>query len=264
MFTITPSVNGHSALDTAIRAAQKAGNLIRKHIADIKNISRKGRGNLVSDLDIDSESIIVKTLNQAYPDFSIISEEKYSHNSASGFTWIIDPLDGTTNSVFGIPFISVNISLTYDDTILLGLTYDPIREEIFTSEKGKGSYLNQKSVRASNISIIEDAVICADLGYDTSRGAETLQILHKLWGRALCLRILGSAALGLAYVACGRINLYFHRSIYPWDIASGILLVRESGGEIFDWDKRKAGYKSKEIIAANKSLLNQFTQFVNI
>lgn len=264
MYTIPPSIKGQSALEIAIKAAYKSGHLIKKHISDIKNVNKKGRGNLVSELDTASEATIIEILKGAYPGCSIISEESFSQNSASGLTWIIDPLDGTTNSVFGIPFICVNIALIYNNIIHLGVTYDPIREEIFTSQRSNGAYLNQKRINVAKGDSIENALICADLGYEDNRGREALEILQKLWGKALCLRILGSAALGLAYVACGRISLYYHKSVYPWDISSGILLVREAGGEVVDWDHKDAKYNSTGIIASNKDLVKHFSKLNNI
>ncbi len=258
MDIIPPSSRGVSALDTAIKAAYKSGQLIKKHASRIKEIKKKGRNNLVSELDIASETIICKILREAYPDSTVISEESFSKNAAYGLTWIIDPLDGTTNSIFGIPFICVNIALVYNNIIHLGVTYDPIREEMFTSQKSRGAYLNQKRIRVSKTSSINNALIGVDLGYETARGHETLEMMQKLWGRILSLRILGSAALGMAYVACGRINLYYHRSSYSWDISSGISLVSEAGGRVVSLDYKEAKYDSKGIIAANRDLIAHF------
>ena len=198
-------------------------------------------------------------MKNEYPDHNILSEESNAATQVAGYTWIVDPLDGTNNYVFGIPFFCTNIALVKDENILLGVTYDPLREELFRAERGQGAYLNDSAIQVSKESSLQASLVGLDLGYSDKRGRELLDIITtKLWGQVHCLRILGSASLGLAYVACGRVNLYFHRYLYPWDVASGILLIREAGGKITDWQGQSVNFQNKQIIASNHELLNEF------
>ncbi len=252
--------NGKTALEVAVQAAGEAGKQILQSMPDIKNIKIKGRANFVSDLDTLSEKAIYQIIRQNFPSWEIVSEESSPVRSGRDYAWIIDPLDGSTNSLYGIPFIAVNIALVHDDAIMIGVTYDPLRDEMFTAEKGRGAFLNGRKCRLTGINSLENALVCSDLGYDLQKGGETLEMLQRIFGKALCLRILGSAALGMAYVACGRIGMYFHKNVYPWDIASGILLVTEAGGEVVNWEKRAACYSDTQIVASNAILNNLFLE----
>ncbi len=257
------STSGKSALDVAIKAAKIAGAFIYKNFYSKKNIKQKGRGNFSSNIDTESEKIIIKTLLDEFPYVAIISEESYPYKTIKGYTWIIDPLDGTSNSVFGLPIVCVNIALVNAETTLLGVTYDPIRKELFYAIKGEGAYLNGKHIKVSGVTRVEESLVCFDLGYDKKKGLESITIARSLWGKPLCMRILGSAALCLAYIACGRINLYYHRHIFPWDIAAGILMVEEAGGEIIDWKNQPPKLDSSAIIASNRELNRDFLSLID-
>jgi len=254
--------SGRDALETAIQAAREAGKVLISHLRSDKEIKHKGKGNLVTEVDILSEKLILELLKDEYPDYSIISEESNSSVAANGYTWIVDPLDGTNNYVFGIPFFCVNIALVKDEDILLGITYDPIRDELFRTEKGQGAYLNDSAIHVSRESSLQASLVGLDLGYSYEQSREVLDITSKLWGQVHCLRIMGSASLGLAYVACGRISLYLHRCLYPWDIAGGLLLIREAGGNVTEWQGRPANFQSKQIIASNQSLHQEFMRYL--
>jgi myo-inositol-1(or 4)-monophosphatase len=256
------SQNGLKPVDVAINAIKKAGSYVKDSYYKEKVVKNKGKHNLVSQVDIKSEKIIIDILQSEYPDWDIISEESFPDKKSDNYSWIIDPVDGTTNFIYGIPFIAVNIALKYRDNIIIGLTYDPLREELFHAEKDKGTFLNEKAVRVSDINDINKAIVSCDLGYDYNNGEYGLKKLQRLWGKALCLRILGSAALGMAYVACGRINLYFHHSVYPWDIASGLLLVEEAGGKILISDGLPETGVTTKLIVSNKELLQTFEEYV--
>lgn len=254
--------SGRSALEVAIEAAREAGKILLAHFHSEKEIRHKGKCNLVTDADILSEKLIVDFLKREYPACNILSEESNSTTPVTGYTWIVDPLDGTNNYVFGIPFFCTTIALVKDEDILLGVTYDPLREELFRSERGRAAYLNDSAIHVSKESSLQASLVGLDLGYSYEQGSELLDITSKLWGQVHCLRIMGSASLGLAYVACGRVNLYFHRFVYPWDIASGLLLIREAGGEVTDWEGKPASFHTKEIIASNRELHQEFTGYL--
>jgi myo-inositol-1(or 4)-monophosphatase len=258
------SFSGKSALDVAGIAAKKAGQALLEHFGDIKHVKPKSQGNLVTDVDFLSEKIILDFLKQEYPDFGILSEESNSSVPVAGHTWVVDPLDGTNNYTFGIPFFCVNIALVCDDVILLGVTYDPIRNELFKARLGEGAYLNESRIRVSTVNSLPRALIGLDLGYNHNMGRKMLETVNQLWGQVHCIRLLGSSSLGLAYVACGRISLYFHRYLFPWDIAPGLLLVREAGGEVVDWNDKKANFRQTELIASNLRLQREFLRHFTI
>jgi len=252
--------SGKNALEVAIAAAKEAGEILLAHFGSVRQIKHKSQGNLVTDADILSEKLIIDFLKREYPDFGILSEESNSSASVSGYTWVVDPLDGTNNYTYGIPFFCVNIALVRDEDILLGITYDPMRGELFQAEKGKGAYLNDSPIRISAISSLQESLIGLDLGYSHDRGSQMLDTVNRLWGQVHCVRLMGSSSLGLAYVACGRVSLYFHRYLFPWDIASGLLLVREAGGEVVDWQGRPANFRATELVASNLRLQREFLQ----
>jgi myo-inositol-1(or 4)-monophosphatase len=256
------SRNGLKPIDVATNAIKKAGAYVKDSYYKEKVVKNKGRNNLVSQVDIQSEKIVIDIIKSEYPDWDIISEESFPDKKSDNYSWIIDPVDGTTNFIYGIPFIAVNIALKHRDKVIIGLTYDPLRDELFHAERDKGTFLNEKEVRVSDINDISKAIVSCDLGYDYDNGEYGLKVLQRLWGKALCLRILGSAALGMAYVACGRINLYFHRSVYPWDIASGLLLVEEAGGEIQIHDGLQDTEITTKLIVSNKELQKTFREFI--
>ena len=253
--------SGKNALEVAIAAAKEAGGILLAHFGYVRQIKHKSQGNLVTDADILSEKLIIDFLKREYPDFSILSEESNPSASVSGYTWVVDPLDGTNNYTYGIPFFCVNIALVQDEDILLGITYDPMRGELFQAEKGKGAYLNDSPIRISAISSLQESLIGLDLGYSHDRGSQMLDTVNRLWGQVHCVRLMGSSSLGLAYAACGRVSLYFHRYLFPWDIASGLLLVREAGGEVVDWQGRPANFRDTELVASNLTLQREFLQY---
>lgn len=246
--------NGSSAIETATQAAKEAGNILLSNFYTEIEVKRKGKGNLVTEVDTLSEKLILELLEKQYPGCNILSEESKSSSPISGYTWVVDPLDGTNNYFFGIPFFCINIALVNDGDVLLGITYDPVRKELFYTEKGQGAYLGGSSIHVSKINLLEKSLVGLDLGYSQKQGKELLKITNNLWGKVHCLRIMGSSALGLAYVACGRITTYIHRFVYPWDIASGLLLINESGGKVTDWQGKPATIQTQGIISSNKRL----------
>ena len=250
--------SGRNAIEVAIAAAKEAGQIILDNFGSERQVSHKSKGNLVTDVDLLSEKVILELLQNEYSEFGVLSEESNSSAPLADYSWIVDPLDGTNNYTFGIPFFCVNIALVKGEDILLGITYDPVRDELFHARKGQGAYLNDSPVQVAKENSLQASLVGLDLGYSHERGMEMLQIVNRLWGQVHCLRLVGSSSLGLAYVACGRVNLYFHRYLFPWDIASGILLVREAGGEVIDWRGEPANFRAIELIASNDQLAQEF------
>jgi len=250
--------SGKNHIDVAIQAAKDAGEILLFNFGSSRQIEHKSQGNLVSEADLLSEKFIVEFLTGEYPGCNILSEESNASAPITDCTWVVDPLDGTNNYVFGVPFFSVNVALVKGEDILLGVTYDPLRRELFRAEKGQGAYLNDLPIKVSKESSFKAAMIGFDLGYSREQGSEMLDAADKLWWHVHCMRLIGSSALGLGYVACGRISLYYHRFLFPWDVASGLLLVREAGGKVTDWQGNPASYRSREIVASNSKLHREF------
>lgn len=248
---IPSSRTGRDALAVAAQAAREAGEIQREYYFKDIHVEKKGNRNLVTEVDLLSEKIILSTIQDEFPDHSILSEESGNTETTSDYQWIIDPLDGTTNYTFGIPIFCASIGLICNDEILLGAVYDPMRDEMFQARKGGGSFLNQDPISVSNDRNVQTTLIGFDIGYDDKRTREMLSRANSVWTPEMAFRLIGSAALGMTYVACGRLDIYFHRSIYPWDIAGAMLLLREAGGEVVDLDGKPADVWGKSIIASS-------------
>lgn len=257
------SSSNRSAYTVAKYAAQEAGGILKNRFGRHNNVQVKGRRNLVTEADLLSEKRIMEILREEFPGHGILSEEAGASKSDCEYTWIIDPLDGTNNYHFGVPFFCVNIALSLDDEVVLGLTYDPMRGEMFHAVKGRGIYLNKMRVGISNINQLGEAAVGVDLGYMPEKSMEMLDMAGKIWAQTHCIRLMGSSCLGLAYVASGRLSIYFHRYLYPWDLASGLLLVREGGGEVINFDGTSATVADREVIASNKQLLGEFKRWLD-
>lgn len=259
MIRLPFSRSGRSAQEVAIQAAKDAGNLILQNSHGERQINYKeGRANIVTDVDVLVEKSIIALLQSEYLDHNILSEESKAVENNSEYTWVIDPLDGTNNYVHGIPMYSVSVALTDREDILLGVIYDPWMQELFLAEKEAGAWLNGQPLAVSEQVSIEGSFIGSDMGYDAAAGVRILDTVRNSWPQMWGIRIMGSAVLGLAYVACGRLDLYVHAYLYPWDIASGILLVREAGGEVTDWEGKQSTIHSRQILAGNSKLHQEF------
>ncbi len=258
------SSHDKSAYAVAHYAAMEAGKILKARFGLHNDIKVKGKRNIVTEADLLSESKIIATIHDEFPGHAILSEESGDNLMKSEYTWIIDPLDGTNNYHFGIPFFCVNIALARQGQVVMGITYDPMRNEMFHSVKGEGAYLNRKKVFVSEVSQLGKAAVGVDLGYIPERSEEMLSITARLWTQVHCVRLMGSSCLGLAYVAGGRLGLYFHKYLYPWDLASGLLLVREAGGVVVNSRGKPATIKDNSIIASNSVLLDKFTRWLNV
>ncbi|MBT9163621.1 MAG: Inositol-1-monophosphatase [Chloroflexi bacterium] len=244
------SRTGKEALLVASHAVREAGAILKSRFSQEKKVQSKGKRNLATDIDLLAEKRISELLRDEYPDHRILGEELGETEGTSDYCWIIDPLDGTTNYAYGIPFFAVSLGLTCKDEIILGIVYDPMRDELFWALKGRGAFLNDSAIGIASTRIPHTTVIGFDLGYNDARTREMLSRINAFWSGEMVLRLMGSAALGLAYVACGRMDIYLHLSIYPWDMAGGILLIREAGGEVSDWQGNPATVWDDKIIAS--------------
>jgi fructose-1,6-bisphosphatase/inositol monophosphatase family enzyme len=241
--------SGRTPLEVARRCAHEAARIVMEGLGKEQEVRAKGRGNLVTAADLASERAIQAILAAEYPDHSILSEETATTARGEGWMWVVDPLDGTRNYLSGIPLFCINIALCHNEEPLLGLTFEPVRGEEFRAQLGEGAFLNDRPIRASTKESVMASVLAIDMGYDDARAARALSLVGELWPGMQSVRIIGSAALGLAYAACGRFDLFVHHMLYPWDIAPGILLVREAGGVITDRDGGPVSIRSEGVIA---------------
>lgn len=255
------TATGLDALTIADRLAREAGALIRDAATRARTFERKGRNNLVTATDHASEQLIIDGLSTAFPDHRILSEESNPDTDPSrGWVWSIDPLDGTRNFASGIPIYCVNIALLLDGEAVLGATYDPNRDECLLGGPGLGLTSNGRAVTASVAPDLASAVIVADLGYDDHKAAMTLDTLRALWPGYQSVRIIGSAALGLAWAASGRADLNLHLLLYPWDIAAGLALVPAGGGIMLDRAGAPASIASETVVAGSSAVVHEFLQ----
>ncbi len=255
------AVSGRSALEVARRCAQEAGERALARFRRPQEVAVKGRGNLVTQTDLEIETYLHEVLAREFPDHRVLSEETATETDTAGWVWVIDPLDGTRNFVSGIPFFCVNLALCFEGEPVVAVTYDPNHDEAFWAERGGGAWVNDQPVRASSNATVEASLLGVDLGYDDSRGRAALRLIHQLFPGVQSVRIPGSAALGLAYAACGRYDLFLHHYLFPWDIAAGILLVREAGGAITEHDGQPIAIASRTAIAGGPEVRADFLRW---
>ena len=255
---IPSSQSGKSALEVSVEAARRAGDVIKGRFLTEKEVRFKGRADIVTDVDLAAERVIMDLVQFEYPQFSILSEESNPIETGSPFTWVIDPIDGTRNFAEGIPHFCVVVALARGSEMVVGVTYDPIKEEIFTAELGKGAHLNGEPISVSPREEIPNCLLGFDLGYVDDKAATALDMIRSLWPGFQTMRLMGSSALGMAYAAAGRVDLYFHHSLSPWDSASGLLLAREAGGNVVDRQGRDANLFTPSVIVSSNHLISRF------
>ena len=258
MVEVPESRSGKSAAQVAREVALKAGDVLVDRFDKVKKVSFKGRGNIVTDVDTYVEGEVFAILRGEYPDMGLLGEESAASSGNEGYTWIVDPLDGTRNYASGIPFYSVVVGLAFDGEALVGVNYDPVRNDVFEAERGKGAFLNGKPISVSEKSRIEDCILGMDLSYDNVGAVNGLEVVRSIWPGMQTARIMGSSALGISYAAAGRTDLYFHHQLAPWDQVAGVLLVEEAGGIITDRTGNRAGLHSDGLIASNPTLHAEF------
>ena len=248
------SRSGMTALELAKTVARQAGELAADRFFETRQVTQKGRGNVVTEIDLLSEKTIKDFLRREYPLHGILAEESAGIQGDSEFLWIIDPIDGTCNYAWGIPHFAVNVALSFAGEVLVGVTYDPVRHELFWAEKGQGAFRNGTAIAASRRATLAESVLGLDLGYDAELTRQLMEIVMALWPGMQNFRVLGSAALGLAYAACGRVGLYLQPTLKPWDLASGWLLVQEAGGVICERDGSPLELTSTSVIAGGPAV----------
>jgi fructose-1,6-bisphosphatase/inositol monophosphatase family enzyme len=258
--TPTPiSTSGEEAIEVAWRCVRAAGEIALGRFRGEHAIASKGRGNVVTEADVEVELRLKDMLRYEYPDHKILSEETAADTDASsGWTWVIDPIDGTKNYSMGIPFWCVNLALCFDGEPQIGITYDPSNDEAFWAVAGEGAWCGERRLRASDAPDVNSSIIGVDLGYDDQRGSEQIALMARIFPRVQSIRILGSAALAFAYASCGRLDLFTHMNISPWDIAAGMLLIREAGGAASDRSGGPMTLRSHTFAAGGRRVHDDF------
>lgn len=244
--------NMHQYFETAVEAAKQAGAIIIDNLGrlSVYDIRSKQASDYVTSIDVASENMIKQVISNRFPDHVIQAEESHLSEGDGLYRWIVDPLDGTTNFIHGYPQFSVSIGIERRGEIIVGVVFDPMRDELFTAVKDKGAFLNGKSLRVSEVTDLGDALLSTGFPFRNKDMINPyLDLFRRLFNRISDMRRAGSAALDLAYLAAGRCDGFFELGLSPWDIAAGSILIREAGGVISDFSGRDDFLNTGNVIA---------------
>lgn len=251
---------GSALLNVMTDAAGKAGRNLVRNFGDIENlqVSKKGPADFVSEADRRAEKIIFETLSKARPNYGFLMEERGAVAGADvSNTWIVDPLDGTLNFLHGLPHFAVSIALERDGELFAGVIHEPVSDQMFWAERGQGAFLNGRRIRVSGRKELSDSLFATGIPFKGRDGHQPfLGQLEQVMAAAAGVRRFGSAALDLAYVAAGRYDGFWESGLHAWDMAAGIVLIREAGGMVTDFAGRKRMLANNEIVATNGLLHN--------
>ena len=254
----------HPMLTIAVKAARRAGNLINRATRNLDaiNVQQKAANDFVSDVDREAEQTIIRTLLEAYPDHAILAEES-GRTGQSEHTWIIDPLDGTTNFLHGFPQYAVSIALMHKGVITQAVVYDPTRNDLFTATRGGGAFLNDTRIRVSKRTVLKTSLI--GTGFPIRRFSQLdayMGMLKSVIENTAGVRRAGAASLDLAYVAAGRLDGFWELNLKPWDIAAGALLITEAGGLVTDIEGNEGWLESGNVLAGTPKVFAQLLPLI--
>lgn len=255
----------HPLLNIAKEAAEAAGNVIRfyQDRFDQITVEQKGRNDYVSQCDFEAEQAIIKVIRKYHPNHKILAEESGVQNGNGDVEWIVDPLDGTTNFLHQFPQFAVSIAVTVKGKLTHAVIFDPVADEMFTATRGSGAYLNNHRIRVTNQKTLNNALLATGFPYhDFSYIDSYLASFKTFMTSTAGIRRAGSAALDLAYVACGRVDGFWEFNLKPWDIAAGALLITEAGGLATDFGGGENFLKSGNIMAANPKMYKEMAQVI--
>jgi len=258
----------HPMLGIAVKAARRAGAIINRATRDLDLIAvtRKRHNDFVTEVDRAAEAAVIEVLHRAYPDHAILAEESGATAGSQGeseYTWIIDPLDGTTNFIHGFPQYAVSIALRHKGLLTQAVIFDPTKNELFTGTRGRGAFLNERRIRVAKRTQLADALIGTGFPFrDFETLDEYLGMFRALTARTAGLRRAGSAALDIAYVAAGRLDGFWEMGLSPWDMAAGALLVQESGGLVGDFRGEPGYLTSGRIVCGSPKIFAQMLQVI--
>jgi myo-inositol-1(or 4)-monophosphatase len=258
----------HPMLAIAVRAARRAGAIINRAARDVDLlwVARKRHADFVTEVDHAAEQAVIEILHRAYPDHAILAEEsgaKAGQAGESEYTWIIDPLDGTTNFIHGFPQYAVSIGLRHKGLLVQGVIYDPAKNELFTASRGRGAFLNERRIRVSKRAQLDEALIGTGFPFRELESLdEYLGMFREITSRTAGIRRAGAAALDIAYVAAGRLDGFWEMGLSPWDMAAGALMVQEAGGLVGDFRGDSGFLDSGRIVCGNPKIFAQLVRII--
>jgi myo-inositol-1(or 4)-monophosphatase len=251
-------------LATARKAAKTAGKILNDLFGRVNKIVKKGEIDLVTEADLQSEEVIIRTIRHDFPQDSILTEESGSHNRLPDRIWIIDPLDGTTNFTHSFPFFAISIALEIEKQVVLGLVYNPCFGEHFEAVKGKGAFLNNRPIKVSQTRKLKESLLATGFPYHVYKNPQRImELFEKMIILAQGVRRPGSAAIDLCYVAAGRFDGFWEEGLNPWDTAAGSLIVMEAGGNVTDYQGVPYTPYQNNIIATNSLIYKAMLKGLN-
>jgi myo-inositol-1(or 4)-monophosphatase len=259
-------MNLSPAMHIAVRTARSVAKRLTDRFENRHELkaNKKGRNDLVSDADVETEQEIILQLKTSYPGYKILAEESGGSLPNRGFCWIIDPIDGTTNFLHGIPHFSISIALAENGKVIGGLIFDPMRNEMFVGENGRGAFLNDYRIRVSKTKSLQDSLIATGFPHKDKASLESyLQTFSSIFSECRGIRRQGSAALDLAYVAAGRYDGFWESGLSRWDIAAGVIIITEAGGFITDFRGGNGFLNSGEVVAATPAVHTQMMEKIS-
>lgn len=238
-----------------------AGQIVIEKLSSGFAVERKGSIDLVTDADLAAEKYIIGQITKLFPKHSICAEEGGTIEKAGEFIWFIDPIDGTTNFAHGFPYFSISLGLVKNNETILGLVYNPVSGECFLAERGSGAFLNDEQIKVSTETKLQNSLLLTGFPYDVATTEKNnLRAFNKATKATQGVRSLGSAALDLCQVACGRFEAFWELSLQPWDLAAGSLIVTEAGGKISNCDGGQFSVRGNEILASNGLIHDELIQ----
>jgi len=250
-------------LEVAEKTAREAGVVLLENLGKVKKIEFKAKNSLVTEVDKLSEEIIINNIKKSFPSHDIFAEESGRHSENSDYLWLIDPIDGTTNYAHAYPFFSISIALEVKGEVEIGLVYDPVKDEMFTAEAGKGAYLNGELIKVSKSDSIEHSHVCTGFMHEIEWMVEAnIKHFGNFIRRARAVRRDGSAALDVCYVACGRFDGFWELGLNPWDTAAAVLILKEAGGQVTTFSGDEYSIYLKEILASNSIIHGQMMEIL--
>jgi myo-inositol-1(or 4)-monophosphatase len=256
-------------LNFAIQTARYAGRILAERFGRTLQITNKGELDLVTESDLASERLIIERIQTHHPRHAILAEESgaswpVDQELKSEWRWIIDPLDGTTNYAHGYPCFCVSMGLERNGRMELGVVYDPMRDEVFTAERGQGASLNGRRIQVSPVNSLSGALLCTGFPYDVRERSEFARHFANFIMNAQGVRRDGAAALDLAYVACGRFDGFWEEGLKPWDVAAGALMIEEAGGRVSNYAGEPLSIHNPPILASNGLLHEQMMRVLSV
>lgn len=251
--------------DVGVAAAARAGEILLNYWGETHTVEKKGAINLVTEADLASENAIIQLIRAVFPDHSVLAEESGVTLGTEAYEWIIDPLDGTTNFAHHLPDFSLSIALAFEGGIVFGVVLNPVTGELFCGTRGQGSSLNGRPIRVSSTKVVGESLLVTGFPYNLQSVIRPLIYrLERCLMAAQGVRRLGSAALDLCYVACGRFDGFWEQNLAPWDTAAGVVIAEEAGARISDFSNGPYGIEKKEILATNGLIHQEMTALLTL